>query len=204
MFKTHSNIARLWMLCAATLLISSTFACQKLIEDAGLSDLFEDQVDQQSSDGSATEDSNILQGDDPLGMVAEHNTARANASPTPSPALPEMTWDSALAETAQAWADRCVFEHSSNQYGENLYASTNQSDAATAVNAWVREVEDYDYESNQCSGVCGHYTQVVWRDSTRLGCAYADCDWLNGLESSGRFWVCNYDPPGNYIGQKPY
>ena len=43
----------------------------------------------------------------------------------------------------------------------------------------------------------GHYTQMVWRDTTRLGCGEAQCKGMLMV-------VCNYDPPGNYIGQKPY
>lgn len=61
-----------------------------------------------------------------------------------------------------------------------------------------------DYDSNTCSpgtcscisfqcNACGHYTQVVWRDSERLGCGVGDCT------GGGEIWVCNYDPPGNVI-----
>ncbi|KAF5731874.1 pathogenesis-related protein 1-like [Tripterygium wilfordii] len=66
------------------------------------------------------------------------------------------------------------------------------------VNLWVAEKANYDYESNSCNGVCGHYTQVVWRKSVRLGCARVGCD--NG----GTFVICSYDPPGNYNGELPY
>ncbi|KAK2998900.1 hypothetical protein RJ639_023346, partial [Escallonia herrerae] len=43
--------------------------------------------------------------------------------------------------------------------------------------------------------MCGHYTQVVWRNSVRLGCAR--------VQSNSGWWfiACNYDPPGNYIAQ---
>ncbi|KAF4378489.1 hypothetical protein G4B88_027549 [Cannabis sativa] len=60
----------------------------------------------------------------------------------------------------------------------------------------------YDYNSNTCLSenpwACLHYTQVVWRDSTRLGCAKVHCN------VEGIIVICNYDPPGNYIGQRPY
>lgn len=46
--------------------------------------------------------------------------------------------------------------------------------------------------------MCGHYTQIVWRDSVRLGCASVNC--LNG----GMYAICSYDPPGNYIGESPF
>ncbi|KAJ6759314.1 hypothetical protein OIU74_025899 [Salix koriyanagi] len=46
---------------------------------------------------------------------------------------------------------------------------------------------------------CGHYTQIVWRETKRIGCARVDC-----FGGRGVFMTCNYDPPGNYIGEKPY
>ncbi|CAH1441532.1 unnamed protein product [Lactuca virosa] len=46
--------------------------------------------------------------------------------------------------------------------------------------------------------MCGHYTQVVWRNSVRLGCARVQCN------NDAWFVTCNYDPPGNYVGEKPY
>ncbi|KAI3435045.1 SCP domain-containing protein [Psidium guajava] len=69
-----------------------------------------------------------------------------------------------------------------------------------AVNMWVGEKPYYSYNSNSCAPgkVCGHYTQVVWRNSVRLGCAKARC------ATGGTLITCNYDPPGNVVGQKPY
>ncbi|KAL6347789.1 hypothetical protein AAG906_026318 [Vitis piasezkii] len=39
---------------------------------------------------------------------------------------------------------------------------------------------------------------VIWRNSLRLGCARVQCN------SGGWFVICNYDPPGNYVGQRPF
>ncbi|KAK7856648.1 basic form of pathogenesis-related protein 1 [Quercus suber] len=64
---------------------------------------------------------------------------------------------------------------------------------------WVAEKNCYDYNRNTCvGGQCLHYTQVVWRNSVRLGCARVQCN--NGWW----FVTCSYDPPGNYDGQRPY
>lgn len=70
----------------------------------------------------------------------------------------------------------------------------------SAVAMWVNEKVDYNYNSNTCATnkVCGHYTQVVWRKSVRLGCAKVRC------RNGGTLISCNYDPRGNYVGQKPY
>lgn len=143
-------------------------------------------------------------------LVDAHNVARARAEPTPSPALPAVVWDADIAATAQAWAEGCVFEHSDGTgYGENLALfSPREIDAALAtatVELWESETSDYSYSSNGCAAgaQCGHYTQLVWRDTTRIGCGVADCDDVDGF-GPGAIWVCNYDPPGNFVGERPY
>lgn len=141
---------------------------------------------------------------DPHEMVVAHNAARGDVSPAANPRLPTMSWDADVANVAQRWANRCEFEHSSDSaYGENLYVSSNPASAQDAVDSWVSEVADYNYRSNSCAGECGHYTQVVWRSSTALGCGFADCPSIPEF-GPGRLWVCNYSPPGNFRGKKPY
>ena len=155
-----------------------------------------------SSTGSQTGSDTYL---DPFGMVSAHNAVRAGALPSPDPALPKMVWDEAMEELAQDWANGCGFEHSTHQYGENLYVSSSQSEGTRAVESWASEAADFDYDTNQCRDMCGHYTQIVWRDSVRVGCAFADCSTLTGAGfSSGRLWVWHYDPAGNWVGERPY
>ncbi|KMT00995.1 hypothetical protein BVRB_9g222560 [Beta vulgaris subsp. vulgaris] len=137
----------------------------------------------------------------PQDYVNAHNAARAAVG------VGNIQWDDQVAAFAQEYANErkgdCALRHSGGggRYGENLAASTGSSLTGTeSVKLWVDEKVDYNYDSNNCASgkVCGHYTQVVWRNSVRLGCARVQCD--NG----GVFVTCNYDPPGNYIGQKPY
>ncbi len=141
------------------------------------------------------------------GITSAHNAARASAMPAPSPALGPLTWAEPLAQAAQSWADGCKFEHSGGEYGENLYASAGSTPTGpSVVKSWADEVADYDYGSNSCTKVCGHYTQVVWRDSKQLGCAMKACT-TNSPFGSFASWtlvVCEYDPPGNFTGKKPY
>ncbi|BFG41277.1 hypothetical protein CerSpe_275510 [Prunus speciosa] len=94
----------------------------------------------------------------------------------------------------------CNLVHSLGPYGENIAKSSRDLSATAAVNMLVSDKSSYDYNSNSCAPgkVCGHYTQVVWRNSVRLGCAKARCN--NGTTFIG----CNYDPPGNYDGRRPY
>ena len=106
------------------------------------------------------------------GMITAHNVQRANAMPVPTPALPAMTWATDLATAAQTYADKCIFEHdAANSWGENLYANwpAGSADAQAVVEDWAGEKSDYNYANNSCTGMCGHYTQVVWRSSTEVG-----------------------------------
>ncbi|MGN7613714.1 CAP domain-containing protein [Magnetococcales bacterium HHB-1] len=68
------------------------------------------------------------------------------------------------------------------------------------VQDWASEERDYDYRTNRCNPgkACGHYTQIVWKSTEYVGCGFAIC------AGKAQIWVCNYSPPGNYIGQRPY
>jgi uncharacterized protein YkwD len=135
--------------------------------------------------------------DMPKEMLAAHNAARAKVG------VPALTWSDDLARSAQEWADKLIaerrFEHrSKSKYGENLFEMRGaQATPAKVVERWVSEAANFDAKSNKCKGMCGHYTQVVWRDTKQLGCAVA--------RGGGReIWVCEYAPPGNYVGRRPY
>ena len=140
------------------------------------------------------------------GITAAHNELRS-AVDTDTP-LPPLEWSCEIAAVAEDYADElaargCPLEHSMGDYGENLYwASGGNPTSADAVEAWASEGSCYTYGEfpNTCSGSCtscGHYTQIVWRESTKLGCGQASC-------GNEQVWVCNYDPPGNYLGERPY
>lgn len=144
-------------------------------------------------------------------MISAHNTIRLSASPTPNPALPVLTWSSSAAATAQAWADQCKWGHNPNRgnLGENIFAATpNSTPTAGVVQGWGSEASSYDYGTNSCAPgkQCGHYTQIVWRSTTQLGCATKVCDKNSPFSGfpTWQIWVCNYAPPGNYAGQRPY
>ncbi|KAI7725953.1 hypothetical protein M8C21_014191 [Ambrosia artemisiifolia] len=115
-----------------------------------------------------------------------------------------MVWNATVATYAQNYANQrigdCNLVHSGGPYGENLAKGSGTFTGTSAVNLWVAEKLNYDYTTNTCASgyVCGHYTQVVWRNSVQLGCARVQC--TNG------WWyvICSYYPPGNYIGQSPY
>ncbi|GMH16636.1 hypothetical protein Nepgr_018477 [Nepenthes gracilis] len=132
-------------------------------------------------------------------FLAPHNAARAAVG------LPPLVWDGQVAGYAQWSANQrrydCALVHSNGPYGENIFwGSGSEWTPRQAVESWVAEGKSYDYYSNSCrSQDCGHYTQIVWRSSKRLGCARVVC-----YGGAGVFITCNYDPPGNYVGQRPY
>jgi pathogenesis-related protein 1 len=133
-------------------------------------------------------------------LLALHNRCRATATPAPLPALPPLRWDAAAAAVAQRWADRCEFAHNAGRgdYGENIAYRTRPEIGAIAL-LWIAEGADYSRSRAGCSTghQCGHYTQVVARRSTAVGCAAATC-------AFGRYLACDYAPPGNFVGQPPY
>lgn len=139
------------------------------------------------------------------GITDRHNHWRNKVGVKP------LTWSKELEDFAQKWANElarrgCDMEHRPNggpwdgsKYGENIYWSDGmKNNGDNVVDEWASEIQYFDTKTGKCKGgVCGHYTQVVWSNTTQVGCGMAKC-------GSQEIWVCNYSPPGNYIGQKPY
>ncbi|KAK4392639.1 Pathogenesis-related protein PR-1 [Sesamum angolense] len=132
-----------------------------------------------------------------------HNLVRVRKRELP------LMWDSQLANYARWWAGErqadCELMHSfpegDFQLGENIYWGSGTTwTPMDAVSAWADEEKYYTYSSNSCAEgqQCGHYTQIVWKTTRKIGCARVVCD------SGDVFMTCNYYPPGNYIGERPY
>jgi uncharacterized protein YkwD len=142
--------------------------------------------------------------------LSQHNTYRNTHN------SPDMTLSDSLNDSAQNWADYLatngVFEHSnSSDVGENIYVSyttASSVDAANlanqAVTSWYNEVSDYDYANPGFSSETGHFTQVVWKNSTQLGCGEArGVQTIQGTQYNAFYVVCQYAPAGNVMGQFP-
>ena len=125
------------------------------------------------------------------GFLAAHNRLRARHC------APPLIWSKDLAKVAGRWADQlrghgCALEHSHGKYGENLAAATRGALTNEAVvELWYAEKEKYRRPG--FSMTTGHFTQLVWVGTKRLGCAVASCKDID-------VWVCEYDPPGNVEG----
>jgi uncharacterized protein YkwD len=137
-------------------------------------------------------------------MLAAHNQWRSQVG------VPPLQWSNQLANYAQEWADRLAaqntFEHrQNNRYGENLFWGSGRRWSPTeVVGNWGSEsryfIPGRAFPNLSSTGNwqdVGHYTQIIWRNTTEVGC---------GVARSGNreVWVCNYNPPGNYSGQRPY
>ena len=131
--------------------------------------------------------------------------------------VPALQWSNVVATSAQNWANtlkttrNCSLAHNSaSPYGENLFwasaliYSNGTSIAqnitpADVVGKWASEKQYYSI-TNDCAidHSCGHYTQIVWKNTKTIGCGKAIC------ADKSQVWACQYNPPGNMSGQKPY
>lgn len=158
----------------------------------------------------------------PKNIVNAHNTVRAKVG------IPNLVWSQKLKIQAQTWANElkaqgCPLKHSGAKgLGENIYWASSKKIATSkdakgewiwvdvvqgvteqqVVDSWASEQQWYSIATNTCNAPtgksCGHYTQVVWKNSTEVGCAKTICN------DSAQIWVCNYTPAGNMNGNKPY
>lgn len=136
-------------------------------------------------------------------------------------AMLEMEYDMKLECVAQAYIETQSggFTHNPNRsadyaacggsgyVGENWYSGAPSTGDITggATRAWVDFIwpvawggngcsERQTYHEADCSGVDGHYTQVLWANTYKLGCGY----------TAAGGTVCNYSPGGNYVNQDPF
>ncbi|XP_017887546.1 venom allergen 3-like [Ceratina calcarata] len=163
-------------------------------------------------------------------IVKKHNDLRAyvaagmekQGNPGPQPPalnMKTMIWDEGLAEVAQRWSNQCHFGHdqcrndaSDGYVGQNVawagWTGGAGSKPEDLVQSWYNEVKDFD--RNQVSRFTGqnfekvgHYTQLVWANSYRLGCGKITYK-APGSQWTSLYLVCNYGPGGNYINSPIY
>jgi len=104
-----------------------------------------------------------------------------------------LKWNQTLASYAQDHADGCEMKHTGGPYGENL--AQGYATPTLAIDGWANEESDYNYEKRKFSNEVGHFTQLVWKNTTSVGCGAADCN------DAGWLLFCEYWPPGNVIGE---
>lgn len=138
-------------------------------------------------------------------ILSAHNQYRTELG------VPPLVWSDALASNAQEWADYLAslggneLKHAENTgQGENLWLGTAGFYSYTdMVKSWGEEQQYFiggtfpDVSSTGNWSDVGHYTQVVWGETTEVGCGMATAGGNNIL-------VCRYNPPGNFIGESVY
>jgi len=145
-----------------------------------------------SSTSTSTSTSSTSSGSEPSSSFASeilkvHNEKRSESGAS------ALSWSDKLAKYAQDYADQydCsgTLTHSGGPYGENLGLGYSTSGV---VDAWYNEKSYY----NPNSPAASHFTQVVWKSTTELGCGYKQCGsyW-------GQYTVCSYNPAGNVAGE---
>jgi uncharacterized protein YkwD len=145
-----------------------------------------------------------------------HNLYRANVN---AANMKTLTWDSKLATVAYNYAQKCksagggLVDHNPDRtkdygvngvyVGENIYASSGKATTPqAAATSWNNENSSYTFTTNTCASgaVCGHYTQLVWADTSLIGCAKSTCSSLKYPNTL----ICNYASGGNINGKWPY
>ena len=129
-------------------------------------------------------------------VLNAHNRYRAEVGVAP------LRWSTSLAASAQQWANHLAatgqFKHSRS--GENLAKASGGRSATYLVDMWGREKQYFvhgTFPNVSKSGSwekVGHYTQMVWRNTTEVGCGLAK-------GHGGDVLVCHYNPAGNVRGQ---
>jgi uncharacterized protein YkwD len=137
-------------------------------------------------------------------LVDKHNALRKKHS---AGSLVKLE---AIAKLAQKTVDNCKSQgdliHSGLTYndqplGQNLYLSVGAPTASAVADSWYSENKNYNYATGKSknNGVIGHFTQLVWKSSKKIGCAVAVGTW-KGYKNS-YFVGCNYYPAGNYANE---
>ena len=128
--------------------------------------------------------------------------------------VPDLAWDDALAVDAQRWATTLArsgsFEHEDevsddpDVQGENLWMGTKGAwSPSEMVGHWAQEKQAFQpgtfpqvSRTGKLDDV-GHYTQMVWRNTGRVGCAMASASGMDYL-------VCRYARTGNVQGERVF
>ncbi|NXU85969.1 CRVP2 protein, partial [Xiphorhynchus elegans] len=143
-------------------------------------------------------------------IVDRHNALRRGVKPTASNMM-KMEWCPLAAENAQKWANECTLSHSPSNMrrtdvlcGENLFMSSAPFSWSDVLQTWYNEEKNFKYGTGAKTkgAMIGHYTQMVWHNSYKIGCGFTFCS----NRRYGYFYVCQYCPMGNLLSsmKTPY
>ncbi|NXX24392.1 PI16 inhibitor, partial [Nicator chloris] len=139
-------------------------------------------------------------------ILDEHNKYRSQVSP-PAKGMMKMTWDIDLEVDAQKRAEKCTWDQNGGRGSTNFFATSSTVDVKLAIKEWNDERKFYNLSLSECDHghTCDNYTQLVWADTSRVGCGSSSCKKIDGIETGNvQMLVCRYYPPGNIKGREPY
>ncbi|KAJ6117898.1 PR-1-like protein [Penicillium sp. IBT 18751x] len=145
-------------------------------------------------------------------VLFHHNIHRRNHS------APSVNWSTDLETSARALAAKCVYEHDTSidggGYGQNIGYGVEASQIGVMLTnlMYNDEMEFFPTPYGEPApsmtdfAKWGHFSQIIWRGTTHVGCATVVCDGLRNVDFSGSlpFTVCNYFPAGNCAGEYSY
>lgn len=161
-------------------------------------------------------------------IVDRHNQLRAWVAGGYQAGLPAaadmraLSWDDELATIAQRWADQCTDGHDKERSVRRFHVGQNvaltwtyeyeddlldEPDWDSQIYAWYNEVTEFHFKASsispfQFSKKLGHFTQLVWSNTNKIGCGYAY--YRQSVRGLTKIYVCNYGPGGNIIGGSMY
>ncbi|KAJ5789954.1 uncharacterized protein N7518_006965 [Penicillium psychrosexuale] len=139
-----------------------------------------------------------------------HNIHRSEHS------VGDLTWSDDLAGAANTLASRCVYGHdtsivsASGDYGQNIAYGYDAAEVGEKIISGMMYTDEAPYFANLYGEAnpdmtnfekWGHFTQIVWKATTQVGCATVSCSDLGNVGSAAPYTVCNYGSPGNYAGE---
>uniref|UniRef100_A0A3Q4GMT0 Cysteine-rich secretory protein 1-like n=1 Tax=Neolamprologus brichardi TaxID=32507 RepID=A0A3Q4GMT0_NEOBR len=133
-------------------------------------------------------------------IVDVHNAFRRAVQPSASDML-IMVSRAFNSNSECGSTSRCHVSHCQKGYhlGENLFYSSSLMSWTDVINAWHSEVEHYNYPTGSTNGKSiGHYTQVIWNSSYKVGCGATLCP--NNIY----YYGCHYYRAGNFRRWPPY
>ncbi|CUM51929.1 unnamed protein product [Debaryomyces tyrocola] len=146
-----------------------------------------------STSSTSTSDSTASSGFE-ADILNAHNEKRALHG------VQSLAWNDTLAKYAADYAastfscDNVKLVHSNGPYGENLAAG--YSGGSKPVKAWYDEIKQYDFSNPGFNEATGHFTQLVWKSTSQVGCARVTCD-----NSWSQYTICEYsNTRGNVVG----
>ncbi|KAI7885307.1 PR-1-like protein, partial [Lichtheimia hyalospora FSU 10163] len=91
---------------------------------------------------------------------------------------PPLTWDDNLATYAVQWSKECVIKHSGGPYGENIAKGPGTWEEA--ITDWYNEQAQYDFSNPGWTEETGHFSQLIWKSTSKVGCGAVYCPNLGG------------------------